>query len=213
MAFTEHETHFKQLLIDLRACSAARAWAEGMDLKTAWDTCEHGDWLLWLSGRMADKPGWPTRKAIVSVACDCAELALSYITAGDNRLMECIRVVRAWVRGEATIDEVRTAHAVAAAATSSAAVAAAATYASYASSVAFGSRVTAATATAYASSVDAASAAATTTSVAAWCAAPAAAVAAATSSAAVAAAAAAAKKKVQKQCADIVRKALRPDGI
>ncbi len=206
MAFTEHETHFKQLLIDLRACSAARAWAEGMDLKTAWDTCEHGDWLLWLSGRMADKPGWPTRKAIVSVACDCAELALSYITAGDNRLMECIRVVRAWVRGEATIDEVRTAHAVAAAATSSAAVAAAATYASYASSVAFASSVdaaSAAAATTYASSVDAASAAAaTTTSVAAWCAAPAA-----------PAAAAAAKKKVQKQCADIVRKALRPDGI
>ena len=100
---------FKQLLSELRACSDAREWAEGKDLKTAWDTCERGDWLLWLAGRMADKPGWATHKAIVSVACDCAELALPYAAPGEMRPAECIRVVRTWVKGEATIEQVRTA--------------------------------------------------------------------------------------------------------
>ena len=119
---------FKQLLSELRACSAAREWAEGKDLKTAWDTCERGDWLLWLAGRMADKPGWATHKAIVSVACDCAELALPYAAPGEMRPAECIRVVRTWVKGEATIEQVRTARNDAASAASAADVA----YAAYA---------------------------------------------------------------------------------
>ena len=125
---------FKQLLSELRACSDAIEWAEGKDLKTAWDTCERGDWLLWLAGRMADKPGWATHKAIVSVACDCAELALPYAAPGEMRPAECIRVVRTWVKGEATIEQVRTAR-------NDAASAADAAYAAYAASAAYAADV------------------------------------------------------------------------
>jgi hypothetical protein len=153
-------TQFETLLYELRACSETRKWAKGKDLKTVWDTCERGDWLLWLAGRMADKPGWATRKAIVSAACDCAELAIPYVQAGEARPAGCIRVVRAWVRGEATIEQVREAQ------KASRAAAAAADY-----------------------------------------------TASAAASACTAAAAAAARMKVLQQCADIARKALRPDGI
>ena len=53
--------------------------------KDAWATCERGDWLLWLTGTMADKDGWPTRQQVVLAACDCAELAFQFIPAGETR--------------------------------------------------------------------------------------------------------------------------------
>ncbi len=201
---------FKQLLSELRACSAAREWAEGKDLKIAWDTCERGDWLLWLAGRMADKPGWATRKAIVSVACDCAELALPYAAPGEMRPAECIRVVRTWVKGEATIEQVRTARNDAASAAdfaSDAYYAAAASAASAASDADFAYAASAAdfAYAAYSAAYSAASAAS---------AADDAAYAAYAASAADAADAAyAAREKVREQCAKFARKALRPDGI
>ena len=190
---------FKQLLSELRACSAAREWAEGKDLKTAWDTCERGDWLLWLAGRMADKPGWATRKAIVSVACDCAELALPYAAPGEMRPAECIRVVRTWVKGEATIEQVRTARNDAASA-ASAADAADVAYAASAASAAYAAAYAAYDAYAAASAASAAYAAEV-------------AYAAYADFAYAASAADFAREKVREQCAKFARKALRPDGI
>ena len=64
---------FQSLLDDLGACADAVEWARGKDLHTVWTTCERGDWLLWLCGKMVDKPGWPTHKHIVLAACACAE--------------------------------------------------------------------------------------------------------------------------------------------
>jgi hypothetical protein len=98
---------FKNLLIEKRACEDARLWAEGKDLKTVWETCERADWLLWLCGKMADQPNWPTRKEVVMAACDCAETALKFVKTGEDRPRNCIEVVRAWGRGEATIEKVR----------------------------------------------------------------------------------------------------------
>jgi hypothetical protein len=39
---------FSKWLIDNGACSMARIWAEGKDLRTVWNTCEQGNWLCWL---------------------------------------------------------------------------------------------------------------------------------------------------------------------
>ena len=39
---------FSRWLICEGACDGARAWADGKDLATIWQTCECGDWLEWL---------------------------------------------------------------------------------------------------------------------------------------------------------------------
>jgi hypothetical protein len=123
-------TEFTKLLRDLGACSEARSWAKGKDLHEVWTSCERADWLLWLAGRMADKPGWPTRKQIVLAACACAETALKFVKPGEDRPRLAIETARAWTRGEATIEDVRRARAaaVAAAAAYSADAAATAAY-------------------------------------------------------------------------------------
>ena len=100
---------FAALLVELNACSEAQEWAGGKSLAVVWKTCKRGDWLLWLCGKMADKPNWPTRKEVVLAACDCAKLALKYVPKGEERPRKCLETVRAWAAGNATIDEVRTA--------------------------------------------------------------------------------------------------------
>lgn len=99
---------FEELLASLSACKEAKVWARGKSLKTVWKTCERGDWLLWLCGKMADTPGWPTRKEVVLAACDCAETALKYVNTDDDDdgPRKCIETVRAWAAGTATLDDV-----------------------------------------------------------------------------------------------------------
>ena len=118
-------TEFSQLLSELGACVEASAWSKGKSLSAAWKDSNRGDWMLWLCGRMADKPGWPTRKEVVLAACDCAELALKHVPAGEDRPRKCIETVRAWAAGTATLDDVLTAR-------RAAAVYAADAYAAYA---------------------------------------------------------------------------------
>ena len=102
---------FAALLVELNACSEAREWASGKSLAAVWKTCKRGDWLLWLCGKMADKPNWPTHKEVVLAACDCAELSLKHVPPGEERPRKCLETVRAWAAGNATIHEVRTARA------------------------------------------------------------------------------------------------------
>jgi hypothetical protein len=114
---------FSKLLSELQACGEATKWAKGKSFSTVWETCERGDWLLWLCGRMADRPGWPTHKEVVLAACDCAETALQYVKSGEDRPRKCIATVRAWVACTATIEDVRSAMRAARAANDAAAAA------------------------------------------------------------------------------------------
>jgi hypothetical protein len=98
---------FRKLLVSLGACSDAMMWSEDKNFATVWDTCERVDWLLWLVGKMADKPGWPSRKQVVLAACACAEMALRFVKPGEDRPRLAIEVTRRWCKGEATIEEVR----------------------------------------------------------------------------------------------------------
>ena len=100
-------TAFDELLVSLGACEDAREWAKGKSFADVWNTCERGDWLLWLLAKMKDKPGWATHKQIVSAACDCAELSLKYVEVGEERPRVAIETARKWVRGEATLEEVK----------------------------------------------------------------------------------------------------------
>ena len=127
-------TEFSQLLSELGACVKASAWSKGKSLSAAWKDSKRGDWMLWLCGRMADKPGWPTRKEVVLAACDCAELALKHVPAGEDRPRKCIETVRAWAAGTATLDDVLTARRAAAAYAADAYASDAASYAASAAS-------------------------------------------------------------------------------
>jgi hypothetical protein len=139
---------FETLLNNLCACSPAKEWAKGKDLATVWATCERGDWMLWLLEKMAEKPGWLTRKQVVGIACDCAETALKYVKPDETRPAECIAAVRKWIAGEATIEDVRKARRASAYAAYAAAAAAAA--AAYAADAAYDAAAYAATAATYA---------------------------------------------------------------
>ena len=97
---------FEELLNELGACSSVVEWAHGKTLHVFWKTCQRGDWLLWLAGKMADKKGWHTRKQIVLAACVCAETALKYVPKGEERPKKAIQTARAWAKGKATIEEV-----------------------------------------------------------------------------------------------------------
>ena len=102
-----NDEEVKKLLISIGACLEARKWAEGKTLAEIWDQCERIDWMFWLLGRMEGQEGWPDRKAIVLAACSFAELALSFVEVGKERPHQAIETIRAWARGDATIQEVK----------------------------------------------------------------------------------------------------------
>jgi hypothetical protein len=106
---TNSETALDRLLQALGACAEARGWARGKTLSAAWTECPRAEWMLWLAGRMADEPGWPTRQQVVLAAAACAETALPF--AGHLRPVceETLAVARGWAHGEATAEELRTA--------------------------------------------------------------------------------------------------------
>jgi hypothetical protein len=86
-------------------------WAKSQQSeKLAWENCPRGDWLLWIAGKVAID-----RKLLVEAACDCAHLALRFIKKGELRPRQAIATARAWCRGKATIEQVRSAYAAAAA--------------------------------------------------------------------------------------------------
>ena len=91
----------KNLLADLKACQEAVEWVGCRTLAEAWAGCRRADWMLWLASRMMD---W---KLVVRAACAAVRPALKYVTEGEDRPLKAIETAEAWVRGEATIDDVK----------------------------------------------------------------------------------------------------------
>jgi len=175
---------YTEYLKSINACGEAISAAEGKTAQQAWDTCERGDWMLWLAGKLSGEPGCDRRRRLVLASTECARLAWPYVKEQDKQVVQaCYETAEQWARGENGITlEVVEAAAWAASAASAAAVdaawaAVAAAWAAWAASAA---------------AVDAASAA--------WAASAAAVDAART------AAGAAAMVATLKQCAVIVRK-------
>jgi hypothetical protein len=121
--------HWSDSLPD-NACEESLAWARTQpDRETAWRECRRGDWMLWLIGYYATRPGSEARRLLVRAACACASLVRRH-THGRSRAAfdDALRTARSWALGRgATLDDVR-----AAAYAASAADATAATYAAYA---------------------------------------------------------------------------------
>ena len=148
------------LLGELDACPPAVEWCKGKTLAQAWRSSKRANDMLWFAGKMADKPGWWTRKQVVLAACACAEMAKKHWRKEDAPVLQkAIGTARAWCRGKATLEAVRiAAYAAANAAANAAAYAAnAAAYSAYAAAY---SAYAAANAAAYAAANAAAYAAA-----------------------------------------------------
>ena len=178
-------------LVKMGACEDAVAWVGDRDITAAWAECDRADWMLWLAGRVV------ARKTVVLAACACARTALRYVLAGEDRPRVAIETAERWARGEATIAEVRSAAA--------AAAAYAADDAAYAAAYAADAAAYAADAAAYAAADAAAAAAAYAADYAAYAAAAAAAYAAAD--------AADGRKVALAQMADLVRGIIVADQV
>jgi len=88
----------------LDPCIDALEWVKKQEKRQqAWDDCERGDWMLWLLGRLCGDD----RRELVSTACECARLALPYVTKGEERPLIAIETAERWVKGDATIEEAK----------------------------------------------------------------------------------------------------------
>ena len=108
---TDYPDYIKRI-VELGACSDALEWLLTEfppSLATAWAACQRGDWMLWLAGHVVGPPGDSSRIPLVLAACDCAEPALVHVPAWEDRPRLAIDTARRWARGEATLDDVRTA--------------------------------------------------------------------------------------------------------
>ena len=123
--WSQNMNHWSDSIVELNACSEAVDWCRTQpDLATAWAACERADWMLWLAGRLSGPAGDPRRITLALACADCTD-TVPQSPGG----AECLRVLRAWASGEATIQCVRTAAAAAYAAAAASAAAAAAAYA------------------------------------------------------------------------------------
>mgnify|MGYP000852756877 CR=1 FL=1 len=97
---------FKDKLTKMKACSDAVAWVGNRSLKKAWAECEYADWMMWLCGEMADRPGWSTHQELVLVACWGARGAQKYWTdESDTRPMDAIKAAKRWAKNPSDKNE------------------------------------------------------------------------------------------------------------
>lgn len=106
------KTEFLVLLVKLGAHHEVCRWVAEQQEQTAREIlrkCQRGDWLLWLASRISIN-----RKLLVFAACQVARTAQQYVPAREPRTLRCIEVAEAWTRGEASLDDVKTARVAAA---------------------------------------------------------------------------------------------------
>ena len=94
-------------LRNMDACKDAIAWLKTQpDTAPAWATCDRGDWMLWLLGRLSGDPGSDSRKRLVYVACQCARLVLPVFESqypDDPRPRQAIETAERHARGDPSI--------------------------------------------------------------------------------------------------------------
>ena len=125
----------RERLNTIGACHDAVEWAGKYKTpKAAWKACQRGDWMLWLIGKTSGPPDSDSRRKLVLVAAQCAELALPFARDEETRAIceSTIQTCYAYAAGEAELTDVRSAADAAYAATAAAYAADAAYAAAYA---------------------------------------------------------------------------------
>ena len=141
---------FKETLIELQACEEAMIWIGDKDFKTFYETCERGDWLLWLYARTNKDD----LKGLTLAKAHCAN-TVRYLMK-DKRSTESIDVAILFGEGKATLGQLNVASLAAYYASSASAYDAyasaslAAYYASFANASAYATAESAANAATYA---------------------------------------------------------------
>jgi len=98
--------NFSAYLKSLGACSVAVDWAKGKSLKTAWNTVNQADWMMWLLGKNVDAEGWPSRETVVLLSCAIARKVLKYVPEGEDRPRLAIEAAEKWAAGKETLENV-----------------------------------------------------------------------------------------------------------
>ena len=69
-----------EYLENLNACSEPIKWSKQFETsQDAWENCERGDWMLWLLGKIAGKPGSDSRRKLVLCSAKCARTAWEWM--------------------------------------------------------------------------------------------------------------------------------------
>tara|TARA_R110000868_G_scaffold13193_4_gene62002 strand:+ start:556 stop:1068 length:513 start_codon:yes stop_codon:yes gene_type:complete len=120
----------KEFLLEQRACQEGYDFAADLTLKEFLETCQRGDWILWLFAKIN-----PTKLRELTLAKGyCANTVRHFMT--DERSLRAVDVAIAFGEGKATreeLDDVSVSAFAAASATYASASASAAAYAAYAS--------------------------------------------------------------------------------
>lgn len=87
------------------ACHEGRTWAieNCKDMREAWDKAPEPRWVLWI----ATRPGVLTLRELQKFALWCAENVRHLMK--DKRSTDALDVVAKYLRGEATVEELKTA--------------------------------------------------------------------------------------------------------
>lgn len=92
----------------MSACEEAIEWCEKYNtLQEAWQACERAEWMMKLISKTINDE--TNRKSFVLISDKCTRLYLSCATKYDDRSLKAIEVVEAWIRGRATLNEVKSA--------------------------------------------------------------------------------------------------------
>ena len=93
-------------LKELHACREAIDWVATQESpQAAWESCERGDWMLWLLGKRINKTGSQQHRRLVRIACKCARLALPCVPDDDLQPLRAIELTERWAAGGAVSQE------------------------------------------------------------------------------------------------------------
>ena len=94
---------FQEKLKSLSACRQAIDWARGKDFKEVWQTCERGDWMLWLVYWLTRNDSAFTLQQITKAKVKCARLVQHLMK--DKRSIDALDVAERFSEGLATREE------------------------------------------------------------------------------------------------------------
>jgi hypothetical protein len=84
----------------ISACEDALNWIGDKSLSEAWETCNRGDWMIWLINNSENDV---TDKQLRLIAVDCARQVQHLMT--DQRSINALDVAERYANGEATYEE------------------------------------------------------------------------------------------------------------
>jgi hypothetical protein len=102
---------YAEYLKSIGACEEAIEESQNKTAQQVWDTCDRGDWMLWLAAKLSGESGSEEKKQLVLTSCKCARLSLKYIPKKENRPLQVIETTEKWAKGEngITLNDVRNA--------------------------------------------------------------------------------------------------------